>query len=100
MSTAVFRGYSTESVDSDTSNIEAELDSVRPRLRNCSCASNMKRINRESITDSFQIRPDDPIPEIPTGGARIKVKVVVMMIMMVVVVVMYGDNGAGVMVIL
>lgn len=66
-------GYSTESVDSDTSNIEAELDSVRPRQRYCSCASNMKRINRESITDEFQIRADDPIPEIPSGGARIKV---------------------------
>ena len=77
MKSAVFRGYSTESVDSDTSNIEAELDSVRPRQRYCSCASNMKRINRESITDEFQMRADDPIPEIPTGGARIKVRIVV-----------------------
>ena len=73
----VFRGYSTESVESDASNIEAELDSVRPRQRNCSCATNMKRINRQSISDDFQVCADDPIPAMPSGGARIKVGTVV-----------------------
>ena len=56
---------------------EAELDSVRPtRARHCSChaGGRMKVVRRDSVNDDFEIQSDKPIPDLPKGGARVKVR--------------------------